>query len=118
MKNKPKRPRGGQKGNQNARKHGFYSANLLPREICDFWNIVNLGGAAPELAVLRLKLTSALNYDPGNRRVLGEASRLLVKWYRSRYHLDRKDNAELKKFVRNILLTAGVAPGSFLRDES
>jgi uncharacterized protein YjcR len=38
---KVKRKRGAQKGNQNARKHGFYSAALNPTEICQFWNIVN-----------------------------------------------------------------------------
>ena len=102
-----KRKRGGQQGNQNARKHGFYSVNLNPREICEFWNIINLGGIEPELAVLRMKLGSAIGYDPGNCRVLREASHLLVKWYRSKFHLGSKDNAEFKKFVRNILNTAG-----------
>lgn len=118
MAEKIKRRRGGQQGNQNARKHGFYSVNLSPREICVFWNIINLGGMEPELAVLRMKLGSALGYDPGNRRVLREASRLLVKWYRSKYDLDKKDNVEFKKFVRNILQAAGNTSGSFCRNES
>ena len=104
---KPKRKRGGQQGNQNARKHGFYSVNLNPREICEFWNIVNLGGIEPELVILRMKLDSALGYDPANCRVLREASRLLFKWYSSKYHLDSKDNAEFKKFVHNALKNAG-----------
>jgi hypothetical protein len=118
MEHKPKRKRGGQQGNQNARKHGFYSVNLNPREICEFWNIINLGGVEPELVALRIKLYSALRDAPGNRRVLREASHLLVKWYHSKYHFDRKDNAEFKKFVRNILKTADNTSGSFYRNES
>ncbi|OGN99552.1 MAG: hypothetical protein A2Y90_06210 [Chloroflexi bacterium RBG_13_52_12] len=98
-----KRRRGGQPCNQNARKHGFYSTTLTPQEICEFWNIVNLEGLAPEAVVLRLKLKSALLNAPGNYRVLRESSKLLVKWYNSQIHMNRKDNAEFKRVVRNIL---------------
>ena len=98
-----KRRRGGQQGNQNARKHGLYSSSLSLPQICQFWNILNLGGVEPELVALRIKLYSALSHAPGNRRILMEASKLLAKWYRSKYRLDRKSNSELKKFVRIIL---------------
>ena len=100
---KIKRQRGGQPGNQNARKHGFYSTNLTPQEICEFWNTVNLEGLKPELAVLRMKLFSAIRRAPANYRILRESSKLLAKWYNSQIHLGRKDNAEFKKAVRNIL---------------
>jgi hypothetical protein len=106
---KIKRKRGGQQGNQNARKHGFYSVNMSPRQICEFWNLVNLG-VEPELAVLRIKLSSAIGYDPGNNRVLRETSNLLVKWYRSKYNLDRNDDSEFRKFVCNVFKTAGKDP--------
>jgi uncharacterized protein YjcR len=45
-----KRKRGAQKGNRNARKHGFYSAALSPAEIQELWNITNLEGVDPEIA--------------------------------------------------------------------
>ncbi|MEJ2264772.1 MAG: hypothetical protein P8X95_15115 [Anaerolineales bacterium] len=35
----PKRPRGGQKGNQNALKHGFYSRQLRPSELRDLQEV-------------------------------------------------------------------------------
>jgi hypothetical protein len=76
-----RRKRGGQKGNGNARKHGFYSGTLSPAQTCQLWNITNLEGVDPEIAFIRVKLQSSLQYDPGNRRVIREASRLLVKWY-------------------------------------
>ena len=37
-----KRNRGGQKGNRNARKHGFYSGTLNLAEKSQLWNIINL----------------------------------------------------------------------------
>jgi hypothetical protein len=100
---KTKRKRGGQKGNQNARKHGFYAAGLSLPEICEFWNTINRYGGTPEIVALRIKLKSALLYVPGNKRLLREASRLLVKWYCCRYYLDKKDAAAFKKVVRDII---------------
>ncbi|MBM4432966.1 MAG: hypothetical protein FJ025_03110 [Chloroflexi bacterium] len=99
---KIKRNRGGQKGNQNARKHGFYSATLNPAEICELWNITNFEGVDPAIAVLRLKLQSVLRHDAANRRVLREASKLLAKWYSAQYHLDEADTCYLKKFMRSM----------------
>jgi hypothetical protein len=98
-----KRRRGGQKGNRNARKHGFYSGTLSPAETSQLWNITNLEGVDPEIALIRVKLQSSLQYDPGNRRVVREASRLLVKWYSANYRLDPADRNYLKTVVENLL---------------
>ena len=98
-----RRKRGGQKGNRNARKHGFYSATLGPAQTSQLWNITNLEGVDPEIAFIRVKLQSSLQHDPGNRRVIREASRLLVKWYSANYRLDRTDRSYLKTVVENLL---------------
>jgi hypothetical protein len=103
-----KRKRGGQKGNRNARKHGFYSGTLSPAETCQFWNITNLEGVDPEIALIRVKLQSSLHYGPGNRRVIREASRLLVKWYSANYRLDRTDRTYLKTVIVNLLEIASM----------
>jgi uncharacterized protein YjcR len=97
--------RGAPVGNQNARKHGLYSSTLTPPQICEFWNILNSGGVEPELVALRIKFASALRCAPGNRRVLMEASKLLTKWYRSKFNLDEQSSIALKKSVRAILET-------------
>jgi len=99
---KTKRNRGGQQGNQNARKHGFYSGALTPSELCEFWNITNLNSLDPPIAVLRVKLQSFLRHDPGNRRVLKEATRLLTKWYSAKCNLDEEDTCYLKNFIWSI----------------
>ena len=103
-----KRKRGGQEGNRNARKHGFYSGTLSPAETSQLWNITNLEGVDPEIAFIRVKLQSSLQYDPGNRRVIREASRLLVKWYSANYRLDPTDRNYLKTVVENLLEIASM----------
>jgi len=103
-----KRKHGGQKGNRNARKHGFYSATLSPAETSQLWNITNLEGVDPEIALIRVKLQSSLQHDPGNRRVIREASRLLAKWYSANYGLDPTDRNYLKTVVENLLEIASL----------
>jgi len=98
-----KRKRGGQKGNQNARKHGFYSSTLSPDEIGRFWNIVNQESVDPEMAVLRIKLQSLIQHAPVDRRTLKEVTRLIVKWAARKYHLDRPDRAYLRACVESVL---------------
>jgi len=102
------RKRGGQKGNRNARKHGFYSGTLSPAETSQLWNITNLEGVDPEIAFIRVKLQSSLQHDPGNRRVIREASGLLVKWYSANYRLDPTDRNYLKTVVENLLEIASL----------
>ena len=98
-----KRKRGGQEGNRNACKHGFYSDTLSPAETRELWSITNQEGVDPELALIRVKLQSSLERDPGNRRVVREASRLLVKWYSENYGLDSIERNYLKAVVDNFL---------------
>ncbi|GEM_PF-3960046 len=69
---KVKRRRGGQTGNQNARKHGFYSRTLAPAQASELFHMTNLESIDTEEAVFRLKLRSVLQHDPGNRRVIRE----------------------------------------------
>ena len=103
-----KRKRGGQRGNRNARKHGFFSGALSPAEAQELWNITNVEGADPEIAFIRVKLQSSLQSDPGNRRVIREATRLLVKCYSANYWLDPTDRSYLKAVVESLLETASM----------
>jgi hypothetical protein len=103
-----KRKRGAQRGNRNARKHGFYSGTLSPAETSQLWNITNLEGVDPEIAFIRVKLQSSLHHDPSNRRVISEASRLLVKSYSEDYALDPTDRNYLKIVVDKMLEIASL----------
>ena len=110
-----KRKRGGQEGNRNACKHGFYSGTLSPAETSQLWDITNLEGVDPEIAFIRVKLQSSLQDDPGNRRVITEASRLLVKWYSENYGLDATDSKYLKAVVESLLETASMRQSAGLQ---
>ena len=110
-----KRKRGGQNGNRNARKHGFYSAGLSPAETRELWNIVNLEGVDPEIAFIRVKLQSSLQQDPGNRRVIREASRRVVEWYSEDYGLDMTTRSHLKTIVADLLETASMRHSAALQ---
>jgi len=104
-----RRKRGGQKGNQNARKHGFYSPALSPAETADLWTGINIEGVDPRVALVRVKLLSSLQHDPINRRVLAEASRLLARAYSDMYSLDATDHNFLKTIIDLILESAVAA---------
>ena len=60
---KPNRKRGGQPGNQNARKHGFYSKHFTPEQIEQLEDADDLKDLGPEIALLRVKLNTLLD-DP------------------------------------------------------
>jgi len=110
-----KRRRGGQKGNRNACKHGFYSTALNPAQESQLWNIAGLEGVDPEMALIRVKLQSCLQQDPGNRRLIREASRLIVKWYCENYGLDTITGSYLKTVVRDLLKTASMRHSAALQ---
>jgi uncharacterized protein YjcR len=98
-----KRHRGGQPGNQNARKHGLYSSTLSPTQMCKLTHILNTDGQDAELVALRIKLVSALKSAPHNRRVLMEVSKVLYKWYIAKYGVNQKDKIIFKYFIRAML---------------
>jgi hypothetical protein len=107
MVGRTKRKRGGQMGNQNARKHGFYSDYFDPQQVREFRKIIKQEGLSPQVAAIRIKLNSVLGSSPVNRRLLREARHLLVKYYGSEGNLYKEDRSEIKRFVRAIFKNAG-----------
>jgi len=112
-----RRKRGGQKGNQNARKHGFYSPALTPAETDQLWTGINVEGVDPRVALVRVKLLSSLQHDQSNRRVLTDASRLLARAYSDMYSLDAADRGYLKTII-DLILDSAVAARSTTPDGS
>jgi hypothetical protein len=100
MEKNKKRVRGGQPGNQNARKHGFYSSKMSPDEVCRFWNIVNLEDVEPEVVAFRLKLHSVLKSDPGNRRTLMEAVKMITRYYKVKFQMNKSDANAVRRAVK------------------
>ena len=100
-----KRKRGGQKGNQNARTHGFYSSLLTPDQMSQLWNIVIKENVPPESAIMRLKLQSMLSQNTANTRTLKEAVRLIIKWSAQKYHLNRAGRVHMRALLKVLFRT-------------
>ena len=75
----PKRRSGGQPGNTNARKHGFYSSFLLPKERRKLKEASRIEGLDNELSILRYKL-GRMAEDPNATAIqLGRAADVIAR---------------------------------------
>jgi len=105
--------RGGQPGNHNARKHGFYSSFLTAEEISWYWNFTATEGVDHEAAIVRIKLQSFIQQQEVNPDVLEKSAKLLVNVCRAKYKLNRTQAAGLRKVTLNLWLhQAGISDNS------
>ena len=112
-----KRKRGGQQGNQNARKHGFYCKALGEARTREFRQAVRVKGLDEEIALLRLKLRSLAENDPGNLKLIGKDVGTLAHLLRAS-HAIRDNGADLDRISRNLReLFRSVYPDSPFLDE-
>ena len=95
--------RGAPKGNQNARKHGFYSKVLDESEQLDFALATGVEGIDDEIALLRVKIKSLIAHDPDNITLIMQAINTLAKIVSTRYNLSKKDKKGLKEAIGNVL---------------
>ena len=98
-----KRKRGAPKGNQNARKHGFYSKVLDEAERLDLELASGVEGIDDEIALLRVKIKSILEHDPENIRLIMEATNTLAKLVKTRYNITKEQKKGLKEAISNVL---------------
>lgn len=114
-----KRKRGAQLGNQNARKHGFYSRVLDEEEKRDFEQAVGVDGLDEEIALLRAKLKGVLRRDPENLDLIMRATGALARLLRTRYHIGKDDKKGLGDAISNVLrdvaLPLGLSLGNILK---
>ncbi len=69
-----KKKRGGQKGNKNGRKHGFYSQGMKPEELESLPAAAKLDGLEQEIALMRKTILSMLAEEPRNHKLIIEAT--------------------------------------------
>lgn len=99
-----KKKRGAPRGNQNARKHGFYST-LLTEEDKSYLNRAALiDGLDDEIALLRVKLRSVVEQDSGNVRLISQAAVSLARLLRTQHQIGKKDDTLLRwqKALENV----------------
>ena len=98
-----KRKKGAPKGNQNARKHGFYSKVLDEAEQLDFELASGVEGIDDEIALLRVKIKSILENDPENIRLIVEVTNTLARLVKTRYNITKEQKKGLKEAIGNVL---------------
>jgi hypothetical protein len=113
---KANRKKGAPKGNQNARKHGFYSKVLDEAEQLDFELATGVEGIDDEIALLRVKIKSILAHDPENIKLIKQATDALARLVKTRYSISKEDKKGLKEAIGNVLkdvaLPLGIGIGS------
>jgi len=97
------RKRGAPKGNQNARKHGFYAKVLDEAEQLDFELATGVEGIDGEIALLRVKIKSILKNDPENIKLITQTTDALARLVRTRYNISKEDKKGLKEAIGNVL---------------
>jgi len=95
--------RGAPKGNQNARKHGFYSRSLDDTEQIDFALATEVEGIDDEIALLRVKIKSILRNDPDNIKLIMQATSTLARLIRTRYNIGKEDKRGFTEAIGNVL---------------
>ena len=112
------RKRGAPKGNQNARKHGFYSKVLDEAERLDFELASGGDGIDDEIALLRVKIKSVLEHDPENIGLMMQATNTLARLVKTRYNITKEQKKGLKEAIGNVLrdiaLPLGIGLGASL----
>jgi hypothetical protein len=117
MEEKPRQKKGGQKGNRNAIKHGFYVRIFDEAERPDFISAVGIEGIDEEIALLRMEIKKAI--AGGNARnliLLVKAAGALERLIRTRYQINAAQRKGLKEAIGNVikdvLVPLGVNIGS------
>ena len=100
-----KKGRSGPPGNQNARRHGFYSDALseAQRVALDDAQELAPDDLSAEIAMLRARIAHLLNAAPDNIPVLSDALRTLTRMMLSQKELQAGGAQKVEEAVRAIL---------------
>ena len=75
----PPRKRGGQPGNRNAMRHGFYSDAFSPEERELLRQALEIKSLQPDIAMLRVKIVRLLSYPDTPSELILQAARTLTR---------------------------------------
>ena len=103
--------KGAQPGNQNAKKHGFYSKALDEADRLQLDEARGLDGLDEEIAVLRIKLRSVIENDPKNVELALEAANTIARLVRTRYNITKEQKRSLKDAITNVLTEIAIPLG-------
>lgn len=103
MSNELKRRRGAPAGNQNARKHGFYSRVITKAERRDLRYAAGIKNIDQEIDLLRVRLKSILEHDSGNTKLILQAAMTLARLLRTRHYLGNGDENNMREIITRVL---------------
>lgn len=110
---------GFRKGNQCARKHGFYSNVLDEKQQRDFQEAVKVEGFDEEIALLRVKIKSIIEHSPENMRLINQGVNALYKLVMIKYNISHDDKQGLKEIIfgvlKDVAVPLGITIGSSIR---
>ena len=98
-----KRKRGAQPGNQNARKHGFYSKALGEAQRHEFRQAADVEGLDEEITLLRVEIKSLMEQDPPNRRLIAQDVKILAALVSARHKMRADNKDDWVEKVRDLL---------------
>ncbi len=103
--------RGAPKGNQNARKHGFYSRALTEAEKVELEEASYVEGVDQEIALLRIKLRELVENEPDRIDLHLEAANTIARLVRTRYQISKEQKRSLKEAIAKVLTEVAVPLG-------
>lgn len=106
-----KKKRGAPEGNQNARKHGFYSQVLDESEKLQLEEARGIEGLDEEIAILRVKLRTLIDRHPERFDLHLEAANTIARLIRTRYSITKEQKKTLKEAITKVLTEIAVPLG-------
>ncbi len=103
--------RGAPLGNQNARKHGFYSRALTEAERLELDELRELEGVDDEIALIRWKLRQLIENNPDRIDLQLEAANMIARLVRTRYQISKEEKKSLKEAIQKVLTDVAVPLG-------
>lgn len=106
-----KRQRGAQPGNENARKHGFYSHVMNEANRVEMQYASEVEGIDEEITLLRLKIRELLERDPNNIELLLSATNTLSRLVKTRYNLTPQETKGIQDSIKTVLTDLAIPLG-------
>ena len=103
--------RGAPKGNQNARKHGFYSHALSEAEQVKLEQARGIEGIDEEIALLRVKFREVIEKEPDRLDLHMEAANTIARLVRTRYNISKEQKKSLKEAIAKVLTEVAIPLG-------
>jgi len=103
--------RGAPAGNQNARKHGFYSRALTEAEKLEMEEAACVDGLDQEISLLRIKLRELVENQPDRIDLHMEAANTIARLVRTRYQISKEQKKSLKEAIAKVLTEVAVPLG-------